>query len=95
MLLLIQGMNDAGVDVYNIGLCGTEMMLLPATFYYGLDGGFMITASHNPAILMELDIRGKKIPVAQIPVLRILKSCCFSSEFENCAEKDMFIQKKL
>ena len=45
---VIQGMNDAGVDVYNIGLCGTEMMYF-TTFYYGLDGGFMITASHNPA----------------------------------------------
>jgi len=45
---LIAGLNDAGVDVDVIGECGTEMVYF-ATFFYKLDGGIMVTASHNPA----------------------------------------------
>jgi phosphomannomutase len=44
---LIRGLTDAGVDVVDIGLCGTEGVYF-ATFFYELDGGIMVTASHNP-----------------------------------------------
>ena len=44
---LIRGLNDAVVDVIDIGLCGTECVYF-ATFSLGLDGGIMVTASHNP-----------------------------------------------
>jgi phosphomannomutase len=44
---LIRGLNDAGVDVIDIGLVGTECVYF-ATFSLGLDGGVMVTASHNP-----------------------------------------------
>ena len=44
---LIRGLVDSGVDVLDIGLCGTEGVYF-ATFHYQLDGGVMITASHNP-----------------------------------------------
>jgi phosphomannomutase len=44
---LIRGLIDAGTDVVDIGLCGTEGVYF-ATFAEGLDGGIMVTASHNP-----------------------------------------------
>lgn len=44
---IAQGFNDAGVDVVHLGMVGTEMVYF-ATAAYGLDGGIMITASHNP-----------------------------------------------
>ena len=44
---MIRGLVDAGVDVVDIGLCGTEGVYF-ATFALGLDGGIMVTASHNP-----------------------------------------------
>ena len=44
---LTQGLLDSGVDVYDIGLCGTEVVYF-ATFNEGMDGGVMVTASHNP-----------------------------------------------
>ena len=44
---LIRGLNDAGVDVMDIGIGGTEMVYF-ATFHYELSGGIMVTASHNP-----------------------------------------------
>jgi phosphomannomutase len=43
----MRGLTDCGVDVLDIGLCGTEGVYF-ATFHYQLDGGLMITASHNP-----------------------------------------------
>jgi phosphomannomutase/phosphomannomutase/phosphoglucomutase len=44
---LEQGLLDSGVDVYDIGLCGTEVVYY-ATFAREMDGGIMVTASHNP-----------------------------------------------
>ena len=42
-----KGLTDSGVDVYDIGLCGTEGVYF-ATFHERMDGGIMVTASHNP-----------------------------------------------
>ena len=44
---LSRGLVRGGADVLDIGLCGTEMIYF-ATFDRGLDGGIMVTASHNP-----------------------------------------------
>ena len=44
---LTRGLTDSGVDVADIGLCGTEGVYF-ATFAEQLDGGIMVTASHNP-----------------------------------------------
>ena len=49
------GIRDAGVEVLDIGLGGTEMVYF-ATDHLGADGGIMVTASHNPA-----DYNGLKI----------------------------------
>ena len=45
---VVNGLLDAGVEVLDIGLCGTEMVYF-ATMHLEADGGIMITASHNPA----------------------------------------------
>jgi phosphomannomutase len=42
-----EGLRDAGVDVFDIGLCGTEEIYF-ATAHAEMDGGIAITASHNP-----------------------------------------------
>jgi phosphomannomutase len=42
-----RGLTENGVDVIDIGLCGTEMIYY-ATPHFKADGGIMITASHNP-----------------------------------------------
>ncbi|MEO8313265.1 MAG: phosphomannomutase [Pseudomonadota bacterium] len=44
---LVKGLLDSGVDVADIGLCGTEGVYF-ATFALEFDGGIMVTASHNP-----------------------------------------------
>jgi len=49
------GISDAGAEVMDIGLGGTEMVYFAST-YLEADGGIMVTASHNPA-----DYNGLKI----------------------------------
>ncbi|VTO30446.1 Phosphomannomutase dehydrogenase [Klebsiella quasipneumoniae] len=46
-LALARGLMDAGTDVLDIGLSGTEEIYF-ATFHLGVDGGIEVTASHNP-----------------------------------------------
>jgi phosphomannomutase len=45
---VISGLIDAGIEVLDIGMCGTEMVYF-ATSHLNADGGIMVTASHNPA----------------------------------------------
>ncbi len=52
---LSQGLMESGVDVFDIGLCGTEEIYF-VTFHHHLDGGIMVTASHNPR-----DFNGMKL----------------------------------
>ncbi len=58
---LAQGLRDEGVDVYDIGLCGTEEIYHATAFVESVsgqafDGGIMVTASHNP-----IDYNGLKL----------------------------------
>ncbi|MGD9547100.1 MAG: phosphomannomutase [Candidatus Krumholzibacteriia bacterium] len=52
---VVRGLTDAGADVVDIGLCGTEMVYY-TTYAHGLAGGIMVTASHNP-----MDHNGMKL----------------------------------
>lgn len=54
-LALAKGLQDAGTDVFDIGLSGTEEIYF-ATSYLGVDGGVEVTASHNP-----IDYNGMKL----------------------------------
>jgi len=48
---LMQGLLDSGVDVLFLGMCGTEEIYHAAFSLesQGVDGGIVVTASHNPA----------------------------------------------
>ncbi len=52
---LAVGLNEAGREVIDIGLCGTEEVYF-ATPHYDAAGGIMVTASHNP-----MDYNGLKL----------------------------------
>ncbi len=59
----VEGAADAGADVLDIGLVGTEMVYF-AVVELGLDGGACITASHNPKEYTGLKIvRRGALPV--------------------------------
>lgn len=56
---LARGLNSQGCDVVDIGLCSTEQIYF-TTFHLGLDGGIVVTASHNP-----MDYNGMKMVMEQ------------------------------
>lgn len=52
---LAQGIMDAGCDVIDLGMTGTEEVYF-AAFHLDVDGGIEVTASHNP-----IDFNGMKL----------------------------------
>jgi phosphomannomutase len=83
---VIQGLQDAGVNVYDIGLCGTEEVYY-ATFAYQdtgrpMDGGIMVTASHNPKDYngMKL-VREQSKPVSGDTGLNYIKQLAEANNF--------------
>ena len=60
---VIAGAADGGADVLDVGLVGTEMVYY-AVGKLGLDGGVMVTASHNPKQYTGMKIvRAGALPV--------------------------------
>ncbi len=60
---VIRGASEAGADVLDLGLVGTEMVYF-AVGELGLDGGVAVTASHNPKEYTGMKIvRGGALPV--------------------------------
>ena len=53
-----RGLMDAGVDVLDIGLSGTEEIYF-AAFHLDVDGGIEVTASHNPINYNGMKFVGK------------------------------------
>ncbi len=45
---VIEGLLSTGLEVYDIGICPTPLLYF-SLFHLDLDGGVMITASHNPS----------------------------------------------
>ncbi len=84
---LIEGLREQGVDVHDIGLCGTEEIYF-ATFYRGLGGGIVVTASHNPKDYngMKLVRQGAR-PVSSDDGLLDIKARVESGRFAPAARR--------
>jgi len=75
------GLTASGVDVVDIGRCGTEQVYF-ATFHLGLDGGIMVTASHNPADYNGLKlVREKAKPISADTGLKEIEQLALSGNF--------------
>ncbi len=84
---LIRGLTDSGVDVVDIGLCGTECVYF-ATFSLGLDGGIMVTASHNPPDYNGLKfVRSQARPISGDTGLQDIRRLAEAGEFTNTSQK--------
>ena len=94
-LALAKGLQDAGVDVLDIGLSGTEEIYF-ATFHLGVDGGIEVTASHNP-----MDYNGMKLvrkgarPISGDTGLRDVQRLAEANDFPPVNEAKRGSYKKI
>ncbi len=83
---LARGLTESGVEVIDLGLCGTEEVYF-GTWHLEADGGVMITASHNPA-----DYNGLKLvqagarPIGADSGLREIETQTATGTFEKAAQ---------
>ncbi|GKT11824.1 MAG: phosphomannomutase/phosphoglucomutase [Thiomicrorhabdus sp.] len=85
---LSKGLTDSGVNIINIGLCGTEEVYF-ATPHYQADGGIMVTASHNPKGYngMKLVAKGS-VPISGDSGLKAIEQRIIDNKFNDLATKD-------
>ena len=82
-----EGLLDQGVDVYDIGLCGTEEIYF-ATSHAGMDGGIAITASHNPKDYNGMKfVREESRPISGDTGLFDIKKLAEQDQFTLAAER--------
>ena len=83
---LAQGLMEQGVDVYDIGLCGTEEIYF-ATSHAGMDGGIAVTASHNPKDYNGMKfVREESRPISGDTGLFDIKAMAEKDEFTPAAQ---------
>lgn len=81
------GLMDEGVDVYNIGLSGTEQVYF-ATFHYQMDGGIAVTASHNPKDYNGMKfVREGSRPISSDTGLLDIKALAEKNAFTDATKK--------
>ncbi len=82
---LTAGLLEQGVDVYDIGLCGTEGIYF-ATSHAGMDGGIAVTASHNPKDYNGMKfVREESRPISADTGLLDIKRLAENNEFVAAA----------
>ena len=85
----IQGLNDAGVNVLDLGMTGTEEVYFGA-FHLDVQGGIEVTASHNP-----MDYNGMKLvrensrPISADTGLKEIQALAESGNFIDATQKGL------
>ncbi|HAV2914292.1 TPA: phosphomannomutase CpsG [Acinetobacter baumannii] len=83
----IRGLNDAGVNVLDLGMTGTEEVYF-AAFHLDVQGGIEVTASHNP-----MDYNGMKLvrenarPISADTGLKEIQALAETNNFEEVSQK--------
>ena len=92
---LAQGIMDAGCDVIDLGMTGTEEVYF-AAFHLDVDGGIEVTASHNP-----IDFNGMKLvkrsaqPISGDTGLKNIQKLAESQGFIDAPQKGELSQLDL
>jgi phosphomannomutase/ribosomal protein S18 acetylase RimI-like enzyme len=84
---LARGIMDAGADVIDIGMTGTEEVYF-AAFHLDVDGGIEVTASHNPIEYNGMKLVSKgAAPISGDSGLRAIEQMVIENQFHPSARK--------
>ncbi len=90
-----RGLMDAGVDVIDLGMTGTEEVYF-AAFHLDVQGGIEVTASHNP-----MDYNGMKLvrenayPISADSGLKEIEALAASQDFHTVTQKGTMRQQSI
>lgn len=88
---LADGLREQGVDVYDIGLCGTEEIYF-ATSHAGMDGGIVVTASHNPKDFNGMKfVREESRPISGDSGLIEIRQLAEANQFTRAATHGRYL----
>lgn len=89
----IEGLTDAGASVLDIGQVGTEVLYWIVN-HRGLDGGAMVTASHNPAAYTGAKlVRAKALPLSGDSGIKEIRDMVLSDGFGETGTKGSVTQE--
>ena len=89
---LARGLMDAGADVVDIGLVGTEEVYF-AAFHLDVDGGIEVTASHNPMDYNGMKFVGRgALPISGDSGLREIQKLAEEQDFAPALRKGTLTQ---
>ena len=92
---VIRGLVDSGVDVIDIGVGGTELVYF-ATFNDKLDGGIMVTASHNPPDYNGMKfVREESRPISADTGLEEIRALAEKNDFAPAQRQGSVIQRDI
>ena len=91
---LANGLTDAGCDVVDLGMCGTEMIYF-STPYLDADGGVMITASHNPPEYNGLKfVKKGSVPMGYASGLQEVEQMILNDDLGELATEKGKVEKR-
>lgn len=90
---LAKGITENGADVYDLGLCGTEMIYF-GTPHLNADAGVMITASHNPPEYNGLKfVKKGSVPMGYDSGLSEIEQMVLKGDFEVVGVQNGIFEK--
>ena len=87
---LVDGLRDQGVNVVDIGLCGTEEIYF-ATAHLGVGGGIAVTASHNPKDYNGMKfVRAESKPISGDSGLKEIQALAEANDFTSAETRGSY-----
>ena len=84
---LVDGLREQGVDVFDIGQCGTEEIYF-ATAHLKVGGGICVTASHNPKDYNGMKfVRAESKPISGDSGLKEIQAKAEADDFVSAATR--------
>ena len=90
-----EGLMDAGADVIDLGMTGTEEVYF-AAFHLDVDGGIEVTASHNPMDYNGMKLVGRgAVPISGDSGLREIQRLAERNEFARPTKRGSLFRQSI